>query len=69
MTTQRETTNLDAFREQAIRRNQRLITAVWARTMAAGLVRRGGKRYCELMDEIRTLTTKYMNGTKKASRK
>lgn len=49
---------------RTLQRKQRVIREVWMRALAAQLVRRGGTRYNELMDEITKILSKEMKQAK-----
>jgi hypothetical protein len=46
------------FQFRLLTRRTKVLRSIWCRAMAAGLVRRGGARFNELMDEIRKVADK-----------
>lgn len=44
--------------ELELKRRTRALTQIWLRLMAIGLTRRNGKRYGELIDEVRLISSK-----------
>lgn len=47
------------------KRYKRALKEVWMRAMAAALCRRGGTRFNQLMDEIRTVSSRALHGKRR----
>jgi hypothetical protein len=52
------TDRVSLYHGRLIARYERILKQIWMRSLAMGLIRRGGRRFNELADEIREISNK-----------